>query len=70
MLAALSLVFATLPLAMTLGNLGAYRTPRRASGRPVLSVLVPARNEARNIAETVRCILASEDVELELIVLD
>jgi hypothetical protein len=70
MLAALSLAFATLPLAMTLGNLGAYRTPRRASGRPVLSVLVPARNEARNIAETVRCILASEDVELELIVLD
>jgi len=70
MLAAMSLAFAALPLAMTVGNLGVYRTPRRASGRPVLSVLVPARDEARNIGETVRCILASEDVELELIVLD
>ncbi len=69
-LAAMSLALAALPLAMTLGNLGVYRTPRRASGRPVLSVLVPARDEARNIGETARCILASEGVEIELIVLD
>jgi hypothetical protein len=35
-----------------------------------VSVLIPARNEARNIAAAVGCALASEGVELELIVLD
>ena len=69
-LAAVSLARAALPLAMSLAKLAVYRTPRRASGRPVLSVLVPARDEARNIGATVGCILASEGVELELIVLD
>lgn len=69
-LAVVALAFAAGPLAMTLANLGVYRTPPKAAGRPALSVLVPARDEARNIGETVRRILASEGVELELVVLD
>ena len=33
-------------------------------------MLIPARNEQANIAEAVRCVLANQDVEIELLVLD
>ncbi|MBV9811303.1 MAG: glycosyltransferase, partial [Acetobacteraceae bacterium] len=65
-----ALLLAALPLALTLANLAFYRTPERASGRPSLSVLVPARNEERNIGALAACVLASEGVDLELLVLD
>jgi hypothetical protein len=65
-----ALMLAALPLVMTLANLGVYRTPAPGAGRPKLSVLVPARNEERNIGATVACVLANVDVDLELIVLD
>ncbi len=39
-------------------------------GRPLVSVLVPARDEARVIAGTVTCLLAQRYRNLELIVLD
>ncbi len=63
------LALALLPLAMLLINLPFYRRPRRT--RPVaMSVLIPARNEERNIGEAVACVLASTGVDLELLVLD
>ncbi|WP_428488146.1 glycosyltransferase [Rhodopila sp.] len=66
----LVLVLALAPLLLALWNLALYRQPSRAEGRPAVSVLIPARNEADNIGAAARCVLASEGVELELIVLD
>jgi glycosyltransferase involved in cell wall biosynthesis len=41
-----------------------------ACGEEALSVLIPARNEERNIRDTVAAVLASRDLHLEVIVLD
>jgi hypothetical protein len=41
-----------------------------APGSPTVSVLIPARNEELGIAACVRSVLASEDVELDVVVLD
>jgi hypothetical protein len=65
-----ALVLAVVPLLLTLANLASYRIPPPATGRPLLSVLIPARNEERNIGETVSRVLASVGVDFELIVLD
>jgi hypothetical protein len=65
-----ALALAALPLALTVSNLPLLRPPPRAGGRPRVSVLIPARNEENNIGEAVRCVLASEGVDLELLVLD
>jgi hypothetical protein len=70
MLSALTLLLAGLPLCLALDNLRQYRVPARATGRPSISVLMPARNEERNIGDAVACVLASTDVNIELIVLD
>ena len=70
MLAWITLFLAGGPLLLTLDNLRRYRTPLRAADRSSISVLVPARNEAANIAAACSAILDSEDVDLELIVLD
>ena len=70
---ALSLVVllpAMLPLLLALWNLTLYRRPEPATGCPQISVLIPARNEERNIAAAVEAVLASEGVALELVVLD
>jgi len=65
-----SLFLAAGPLLLGLANLALYRPPAQASGRPRVSVLIPARNEEANIGDAVACVLASEGVELELVVLD
>ncbi len=65
-----SLGLAALPLCLSLDNLRRYRTPAPEAGRVGVSVLIPARNEAANIGEAVACVLASRDVDVELIVLD
>ncbi|MEJ1978416.1 MAG: glycosyltransferase, partial [Acetobacteraceae bacterium] len=65
-----ALLLAALPFALALWNLALYRTPAPAMTPPPLSVLIPARNEERNIAAAVASVLASEGVALELIVLD
>jgi hypothetical protein len=71
MIAAIAcLVLAAAPVALGLWNLALYRTPEPADGRPAMSVLIPARNEERNIADAVAAILASQGVELDLVVLD
>ncbi len=64
------LVLAWGPVALALWNLALYRRPAPAEGRPAVSVLIPARNEAANIADAVACVLASQGVEVELVVLD
>jgi hypothetical protein len=65
-----SLVLAALPLGMSLLNLSSFRAPALAQGRPAVSVLIPARNEETNIGDACAAILASTDVEIELVVLD
>lgn len=64
------LVLAAVPAAMTAINLPFLRAPPPARTRPFLSVLVPARNEESNIAAICASVLASRDVDLELLVLD
>ena len=64
------LVLALAPLFLALWNLTIYRRPEVAAGCPSVSVLIPARNEERNIAAAVEAVLASEGVALELVVLD
>ena len=58
------------PAALSLLNLWLYRTPEPARNRPSVSVLIPARNEEANIGSAVAAVLASEGVELDLVVLD
>jgi len=63
--------FAVIPAVMFLINLRWYRTP--AVGRPVdarVAVLIPARNEERNIGRCLESVLASHGVGLEVLVLD
>ena len=69
-LAAVALILALIPLAMTLLNLREFTKPGLADGRPQVSVLIPARNEESNIADACAAVLASEGVEVELVVLD
>lgn len=84
-LAATALACAALPALLYLWNSFLFRAPPAvpSSSRgesdsrsepdewlPWISVLIPARNEERAIAACVRSVLASRDVELEVIVLD
>ena len=68
-LAAVSLGLALIPAALFVANLFAFRRerPGGAGGSPV-SVVIPARNEAANIAAAVRAALAARP--LEVIVVD
>jgi len=69
-LAGFALFLAAGPLLLGLWNLLLYRAPALAAGRPQVSVLIPARNEEANIGAACAAVLASEGVELELVVLD
>ena len=69
-LAGIALFLAAGPLLLGLWNLRLYRAPALASGRPGVSVLIPARNEEANIGAACAAVLASEGVEVELVVLD
>lgn len=69
----ISLTLAAIPALMFLDNLRAYRlTPRpgQGAGTPSVSVLIPARDEEVSIGAAVSAVLASEGIDLELIVLD
>jgi hypothetical protein len=63
---------ALVPAVMFAVNLHYYREPPAAlsAGMPAVSVLIPARNEASAIGEAVRAILASRDVDFEVVVMD
>jgi hypothetical protein len=70
-LAAAALLFAAIPAVLFRRNLGLYTVPAPVPGPlPAVSVLIPARNEERNIREAVESVLANREVELEVIVLD
>lgn len=69
--ALLALALAALPLGIGLPNL---RRLKRAEGTPppatLVSLLIPARNEAGQIDACLEAALASEDVAIELLVID
>jgi cellulose synthase/poly-beta-1,6-N-acetylglucosamine synthase-like glycosyltransferase len=71
-LAAAALFFAVIPAVLFCFNLRLYRSPPLAppGTRPSVSVLIPARNEEASIAAAVASILASEDAEIEVVVMD
>jgi hypothetical protein len=67
----IALVLAAAPLGLACANLRHFRAPPLPSGPvPPVSVLIPARNEADNIAACVNAVLASQGVALEVCVLD
>ncbi len=73
LLALTALLLAAIPALLMLVNLKVF-LPAPEQGRgceePAVSVMVPARNEAAAIEPCVRAILASRDVDLEVVVLD
>ena len=77
-LAVAALILATIPALNVAWNLLLYRpAPKLGSGpfegdkdRPFVSVLIPARDEEKNIEKAVRAALANNDVELEVVVMD
>jgi len=71
-LACVALVLAAIPCGLFLLNLFVYRPlPNRKSeiGSRV-SVLIPARNEEANICATLEAVLANDDCDFEVVVLD
>lgn len=74
LLAFVALVLAAMPYGLFLANLLAYRPLQKPSGRgrgeAGVSVLIPARNEEQNIRATLEAVLANQDCEFEVIVLD
>ena len=71
-LATAAVSLALLYAALTAINLLAFRPPPPAprDARPRVSLLIPARDEARNIDAALGAALASEGVDLEVVVLD
>jgi hypothetical protein len=74
-LAAVACILALIPAVMFSRNLYAYTPPPRPepvpeSDLPAVSVLIPARNEAASIRAAVAAALRSQDVNLEVLVLD
>jgi len=70
-IAGVLLVCAAVPATLFVVNLRRYRAPRvgAASGLRI-AVLIPARDEERNILACVESVLASRGVEIEVLVLD
>lgn len=72
-LACVAAAVALLNSALFFRNLQLYRPPPPpppSREKPSISVLIPARNEERSIRASVQAALRSEDVTLEVIVLD
>ena len=75
LIALIALVLAAIPAGLFLFNLFVYRPlanrpSRAASQRHWLSVLVPARDEEKNIRATLESVLANRGADFEVIVLD
>ncbi len=70
LLALLCLIAALLPAGVAAANLLALKTPEPEPDDGLVSILIPARNEAGNIVGTVRAALASTGVPVEVIVGD
>lgn len=71
-LALIALVLAAIPCGLFLLNLSIYRLlPNRKTGiAGKVSVLIPARDEEKNIRATLAAVVANREVEFEVIVLD
>jgi len=71
-LAFIALVFAATPCALFLVNLRLYRPlpARTRANRLAVSVLIPARDEERNIRATLVAVLVNRAIDVEVIVLD
>lgn len=72
-LASVALSISFLNALLFFRNLQLYRPPPdpgTGRGMPFVSVLIPARNEERSIEAAVRAALSSQDVAVEVIVLD
>jgi glycosyltransferase involved in cell wall biosynthesis len=65
-----SFACAAVPAVLFVVNLRRYRAPEGAASNARISVLIPARDEERNIAACVESVLANGDVDLEVLVLD
>lgn len=66
-----ALLLASIPALLTLRNHFEFRSPPpEAAQHPRVSILIPARNEAANIATAVNSALASVAAEIEVIVMD
>jgi glycosyltransferase involved in cell wall biosynthesis len=65
-----SMVSAAVPAVLFVVNLRRYRAPVGEANGARVAVLIPARDEERNIAACVESVLASTGVELEVLVLD
>src|SRR5690242_12073084 len=69
----IAMILAAIPAWLFRRNLSAYQPPPAPAGGaslPRVSVLIPARNEEQTIQAAVAAALASEGVELEVVVLD
>lgn len=70
-LAWVAAVCALMPAQLFLRNLFRFAPPAQPSSPlPQVSVLIPARNEELSIGDSVTAALASEGVDLEVVVLD
>ncbi|WP_018260450.1 glycosyltransferase [Methylobacterium sp. WSM2598] len=70
LLALLALVLALIPAVLAIGNLASLRAPRPEPGEGLVSILIPARNEAANLPATLAAALASRQVAVEVVVAD
>lgn len=66
------LLCALIPAVLFVLNLKLYREPAPVTGAalPGVSILIPARNEAANIAPALRAALATRDIVVEIVVMD
>jgi glycosyltransferase involved in cell wall biosynthesis len=69
-LTSVSLLCALIPALLFFRNLHLYKKPPRPLTLGSVSVIIPARNEERCIADCVRAVLASEAIRVNVIVLD
>ena len=70
LLSLLAFLLAALFAGMAAANLRLFAPPPPPSGRPAMSVLIPARDEEANIGAILTSVLASEGVDLDVVVLD
>ena len=63
-----SWVCAAVPAVLFVINLRVYREPEGKANDSRVAVLIPARNEERNVVACLRAVLASQDTDLEVLV--
>jgi len=70
-LLALVVLCSVVPAVLFVVNLGRYKLPRFGNSEDVrVTVLIPARDEEQNIGACLRSVLASREVDLQVLVLD